>query len=552
MSTLVESARKALRLGDSLDARVTGLSDAVTAARGRLDDDVVESVSEVVSRAAERLRLSAEHTVVAIAGATGSGKSSTFNALTGLELAAVGVRRPTTSWTTACVWGSTGAAELLSWLGIPPRHQIARDSMLDVSETSSRLNGLVLLDLPDHDSTEVAHHLEAERLVGLADLLIWVLDPQKYADAAIHERFLRPMSAHGGSMLVLLNHIDEVPVDRRAGMVQDVKRLLAADGLGKVPVIATSATTGEGLDEVRKQIARRVSDKVSMKTRVGTEVSAAADRLANASGAPEPAKPHRVDTAEVVAAMADAAGVPVVVSAVHKASEIRARQLTGWPITSWVGRLRPDPLKRLHLDLGASEKEIVAAARSSMPAATEVQSARVESAVRQVADDASKGLALPWARAIRAASTANFVDLSDQLDRVITQTDLGMERTPLWCRFVRFLQWVLLLLAVGGLGWLGVLAVLAWLRLPEPTTPSYAGVPIPTLMLGVGVLVGLLLALASRALISVGARSRAAQAQRQLNHGVADVAQKLVLEPIDAELNAYEAFYTGLKSARRS
>ncbi|HNI70872.1 MAG TPA: ABC transporter, partial [Marmoricola sp.] len=152
----------------------------------------------------------------------------------------------------------------------------------------------------------------------------------------------------------------------------------------------------------------------------------------------------------------------------------------------------------------------------------------------------------------RAASTANFADLSDQLDRVITQTDLGMERTPLWCRFVRFLQWVLLLLAIGGLGWLGVLAVLAWLRLPEPTTPSYAGIPIPTLMLGVGVLVGLLLALASRALISVGARSRAAQAQRQLNQGVAEVAQKLVLEPIDTELNAYEAFYTGLKSARRS
>ena len=34
---------------------------------------------EVVERATGRLRLSADHTVVAIAGATGSGKSSTFN-----------------------------------------------------------------------------------------------------------------------------------------------------------------------------------------------------------------------------------------------------------------------------------------------------------------------------------------------------------------------------------------------------------------------------------------------------------------------------------------
>lgn len=551
MSTLVESARKVLRLGDSLDERVTGLADAVTAARGRLDDDVVDPVSDVVSRAAERLKLSAEHTVVAIAGATGSGKSSTFNALTDLELAAVGVRRPTTSWTTACVWGSSGAEELLSWLGIPPRHQISRDSMLDVSEASSKLKGLVLLDLPDHDSTEVAHHLEAERLVGLADLLIWVLDPQKYADAAIHERFLRPMSAHGDSMLVLLNHIDEVPEARREGMIGDVRRLLADDGLGQVPVVATSATTGQGLDEVRKLIAKRVADKKSARTRIATDVSEAAQRLANASGSPDPKKLKRIDQEEVIDAMADAAGVPVVVAAVRKSSEMRARQLTGWPITSWLSKLRPDPLKRLHLDLGGSQKEIVAAARTSMPAATQVQHARVESAVRQVADAASEGLTLPWARSIRAASTENFTDLGDRLDRVITDTDLGIGKVPFWCQLVRFLQWLLLLTAFGGLAWLIGLAVLAWLKLPESTTPNYAGLPVPTLLLIVGVLLGLLLSLAARALVVVGARTRAAQAERRLRDGVGQVAEDLVLGPIGLELDAYDAFHAGLQVARK-
>ena len=48
-----------------------------------------------------------------ILGATGSGKSSTFNALSGLDLAAVGVKRPTTSWTMSCTWGAEGAEELL-------------------------------------------------------------------------------------------------------------------------------------------------------------------------------------------------------------------------------------------------------------------------------------------------------------------------------------------------------------------------------------------------------------------------------------------------------
>ncbi len=110
MTSLLEGARKLVARGSDLGGRIEALQAAVEAARGRLDDEVVDAAQEIVDRAGGRLRLSADHTVVAIAGATGSGKSSTFNALTGLELSAVGVRRPTTSWATACVWGTDGAA----------------------------------------------------------------------------------------------------------------------------------------------------------------------------------------------------------------------------------------------------------------------------------------------------------------------------------------------------------------------------------------------------------------------------------------------------------
>ena len=138
MTSLLEGAKKLVTRGTDIGARIEGLDAATEAARGRLDDALVDEARAVVDRAAGRLRLSADHTVVAIAGATGSGKSSTFNALTGLELSAVGVRRPTTSWATACVWGSEGADELLEWLGIPPRHQTTRDSMLDSGRGGQR------------------------------------------------------------------------------------------------------------------------------------------------------------------------------------------------------------------------------------------------------------------------------------------------------------------------------------------------------------------------------------------------------------------------------
>jgi len=44
-------------------------------------------------------------------------------------------------------------------------------------------------------------------LVKLADLLIWVLDPQKYADAALHDRFLKPLAAHKDVMVIVLTTV---------------------------------------------------------------------------------------------------------------------------------------------------------------------------------------------------------------------------------------------------------------------------------------------------------------------------------------------------------
>ncbi|MDP9444760.1 MAG: 50S ribosome-binding GTPase, partial [Actinomycetota bacterium] len=243
--------------GRDVLAKVNGLQRAVTAADGRLDAELVAGAQAVLDRAGQRLRLSGEHTVVALAGATGSGKSSLFNALCGLDLAATGVRRPTTSWPLACVWGTDGAGDLLDWLGIPRRHQLSRGSLLDASEADSELHGLVLLDLPDHDSTEVSHHLEVDRLVLLADVLVWVLDPQKYADAAVHERYLKPLATHRDIMLVVFNHVDELPVAQADAALADARRLLDADGLGGVPVVATSAVHGDGLDVLRRALVQR-------------------------------------------------------------------------------------------------------------------------------------------------------------------------------------------------------------------------------------------------------------------------------------------------------
>ena len=549
MTSLLEGAKKLVTRGTDIGARIDGLDSATEAARGRLDDAVVDDARAVVDRATGRLRLSAEHTVVAIAGATGSGKSSTFNALTGLELSAVGVRRPTTSWATACVWGREGADELLEWLGIPPRHQTTRDSMLDTGREDNALQGVVLLDLPDHDSTEVSHHLEVDRLVQLADLLVWVLDPQKYADAAIHDRYLAPLASHEGVMLVVLNHIDTVPEERRQGMVDDVRRLLTADGLPDVPVVAVSARQGIGIDQLRGEIARRVTAKKMTRQRLEADLRAAAVRIDQASGSGRTRAVSQERIAALDDAFAEAAGVPTVVKAVERSTRLRAGRATGWPVTSWLSRLRPDPLKRLHLDLGDDAKQLTGRSRTSMPAPTQVQRARVDSEVRALADDMSDGLARPWADAVRRASTSRLSDLGDRLDGALADTDLGADRVPIWAGAVRLVQWVLILAAIVGGGWLVALAATGWLKLPEPSTPKMAGLPVPTLLLLGGVVLGVLLALLCRVLVSLTARRRARAVDQRLRAAVRAVTHELVIVPVETELKAYTAVRDGLSRA---
>jgi GTP-binding protein EngB required for normal cell division len=546
MTPVIEALRRGRDRGSDLLDRVAGLEKAVDAARGRLDDKVVEQAAAVVERATARLRLSGEHTVVALAGATGSGKSSLFNVICGLDLAAVGVKRPTTSWALACAWGPGGAGELLDWLSIPKRHQISRMGLLDESSGDDDLQGLVLLDLPDHDSTEVSHHLEVQRLVTFSDVFVWILDPQKYADAALHDGFLKPLSSHADVMMVVFNHVDEVPTDQLDAALADVRRLLVQDGLGEVPLFATSATRGDGLDEFRKALVERIGDKRLSRDRLLADVRVAATRIAAQSGDANPGELGSAARDELVDACAEAAGVPVVVDAIEAATLLRARTATGWPVTKWLSGLRPDPLRRLHLD------GVQRTGRTSLPEPTPVQRARVDGAVRSVADAVTAGMARPWASAIRDASLSRLDGFSQALDAAVASTELGARREPLWWRGVRALQWLLFLVAVAGGLWLLTLAVFAFLRLPEPDSVDWHGLPVPTLMLLGGVAVGVLVAVGCRYAARVSARRRAARARTRLRSAIASVTDELVVDPMGREIDAYNRCRDGVRMALRA
>ena len=141
--------------GADLSTRLTALARVIQIGSARSGPDgfspaLLSDAEHLVARAGERLRMSANHTVAVLAGGTGSGKSSLFNRLAGADFSAVGVIRPFTKDPHACVWGMDGAGPLLEWLRIPRGNRYARSSALGEGEAS--LRGLILIDLPDHDS----------------------------------------------------------------------------------------------------------------------------------------------------------------------------------------------------------------------------------------------------------------------------------------------------------------------------------------------------------------------------------------------------------------
>jgi len=552
--SLADRVKQALAGDDRVDAeqlvaRLDALQRFLRVTDPLLPDNDLVAAHTLVERAGSRLALSQDHTVVALAGSTGSGKSSLFNALARLKLSPVGVRRPTTGVAHACVWGPLEpATRLLDWVGVLPRQRFIRESALD-GDDEAALRGLVLLDLPDFDSVERGHRLEVDRLLGLVDQVVWVVDPQKYGDRVLHNAYLRQFKQHSDITIVVLNQADRLSPADTDIVIADLKRLLEEDGLTGVPALATSAKQPGMLTDLREALEKSVAERQAALRRLSGDLDVVAEQLATTIG--PPAAEDEVDRATVRQlsdALATSAGVPAVAAATASAYRHRAIASTGWPLVRGIRKLRPDPLKRLHLSTtkpdaavdGAGRPEGEApVARTSLPEADAAQKSAVGLCVRAVAARAAAPIPQVWAPALNTASRSRLGDLPDALDRAVAKTDLGMSRKPFWWTAVGLLQWLFTLAAVVGLGWLIAGYAVRVLGLPEFHNPAVGEVPLPTLLLLGGLLLGALLALALRPIVNLGAKRAGRRAEQRLRGSVTEVAREYVVAPVREVLNGY-------------
>lgn len=537
--------------GEEFKVAVEGLMGAVAAGGDLLPVAERAAAEAVLVNASTRLGFTGGHTVVALAGATGSGKSSLFNRLVGQELSEPGPLRPTTTSITAAVWGGDPAAELLDWLNVSQRHYIAPMRRGRVAEDLIR-DGLVLLDLPDVDSHASANRAQADRILAQTDVFVWVTDPQKYADAVLHDEYLSRAKHHQTVTLVVLNHADRMRLQEAQTCQADLERLLAADGLTETPVLLTSARTGFGVDDLAATLAGAVRAAGAARARLLGDVRREAGRL-RAHVADTEADLDSATDRELLDALGRAAGVPIVLGSVEKHYLQASGRRTGWLPTRWLSRLRSDPLAAIGLDRASAPQEsgevTQLLARSSLPQATPAARAAVDAATRKLAAQAAAGLPRSWSHAVQDAACPPQDDLTDALDQAVMGTPIP-QRVPLWWQAVNVAQWLCVLTAVVGLGWLTVWAGAGWFQLLLPDLPRWGPLPLPTLLAVGGLLAGLLLAVAVRPFARLGARRRRAQVETLLRERMRAVAIERVLEPVRELLARHRATRQHLDAAR--
>ncbi|MEV6862503.1 GTP-binding protein [Streptosporangium subroseum] len=534
-----------------LGGRLAALARIVELGPGKVEPKLLTDSGQLLLRAGDRLKLSSDHTVVALAGGTGSGKSTLFNSISGLELSPTGVRRPTTARTHACVWGLEGAGPLLDWLQIQWRHRFARASALDKGE--SQLHGLILLDLPDHDSIRALTDTEADRLIQVADLVVWVLDPQKYADASTHRRYVTDLAGHEAVTIFVLNQADRLEAEELAECVADLDGLLRREGVENPIIVATSAITGRGVDSLKAVLAETVSKRRAAVQRLEADLDRLTLRLTKVmpdGGAPGAAS--SVDDARRIGltdALCDAVGVPAVGEAMENVYGVRSIEWIGWPYARWAAKLRPDPLNSLRLsDL---RDEIRGLAGDSVSA----QPAEVDNAVQALSDGLTSGMHEAWQNGIRDAARSRSAQLPQVLSEELSEIAPRLDRVPVWWRILLVWQYLLILLFLAGVAWVGtavLYGVVGVGKLPSGLAVfgETASLPWVALMMLSVLGLGLLTAVASRNFVVLGAGNERDRLEREMRRRVAGAAEGMVIEPVERELARYNEFYAAMRSMR--
>ena len=210
-----------------------------------------------------------------------------------------------------------------------------------------------------------------------------------------------------------------------------------------------------------------------------------------------------------------------------------------WPPLRWLGKLRPDPLRRLGIGQSSGQPELLR--RTSLPSSSPRRVRRRTLRCVRSPTPHRRGCRRRAPQAPEAAKS-RAADVPDALDRVVGGADLGMDRAPRWWRLVAAIQWVLLGAALVGACGSG--SSLCWPTF-RSTSTHLSGRSRPTVLLVGGLAAGLLLRVVIRPWVAIGAARRRRRVTSELLRRVETVAEDFVLAPLAGRADCLHAAVRG-------
>lgn len=165
-----------------------------------LAENLREAHLEEADRLLAKAREPGEVLYVGILGGTGVGKSTLINALARADISDPSDRRPFTD--RAVVYRHRDTPRGLEGLA-----EVIREG--DAVHEIEAIKDLVLLDLPDFDSVEGENRRAVERILPSLDAIVWVVSPEKYADAVFYA-LVGQTAMHRDNFTFVLNKTDEL------------------------------------------------------------------------------------------------------------------------------------------------------------------------------------------------------------------------------------------------------------------------------------------------------------------------------------------------------
>lgn len=163
-----------------------------------------------------------------IVGGTGTGKSTLFNCLCGFPASLTGVERPKTRGIIIAPYGDKVellAGKFKNWnlrvrLSEAGPISGAPECISLINHKNTLFPDWVFVDTPDLDSLELSNRKLAEWMVSLADIVLFVLSQEKYADMQLIA-YLDRFVSEGRNVKIVVNK-----VDYHETIVEDVRDLI--------------------------------------------------------------------------------------------------------------------------------------------------------------------------------------------------------------------------------------------------------------------------------------------------------------------------------------